>query len=64
VTTLAAKKRRRGYGGVYAGIWWNLLLDRGWRLKLSFLGWCVWQETGFSRRESVFTFNLVYKEIL
>jgi hypothetical protein len=26
-------------------------------------GVCVWQESGFSRREDVFTFNLVQKEI-
>jgi hypothetical protein len=27
-------------------------------------GICVWQESGFSRREDVFKFNLAYKEIL
>jgi hypothetical protein len=27
-------------------------------------GVCIQQESGFSRRESFFTFNLVYKEIL
>jgi hypothetical protein len=27
-------------------------------------GVCVWRESGFSRREDVFTFNLVYKYIL
>jgi hypothetical protein len=30
----------------------------------SVLCWCVWQEFSFSRREYVFTFNLVSKEIL
>jgi hypothetical protein len=28
------------------------------------LCWCVWQESGFSRREDVFSFRLLYKEIL
>jgi hypothetical protein len=28
------------------------------------LCWCVWQESGFSRCENVFTFNLLYKDIL
>jgi hypothetical protein len=27
-------------------------------------GVCVWRESGFSRREDVFTFNLLYKEVL
>jgi hypothetical protein len=27
-------------------------------------GVCVWQESGFSRREDVFTLDLLYKEIL
>jgi hypothetical protein len=38
-----------------------------WResgVRRSVLCWCVWQESGFSHREDVFTFNLVYKEIL
>jgi hypothetical protein len=26
--------------------------------------WCVWQESGFSRREDVFILNLLHKEIL
>jgi hypothetical protein len=25
---------------------------------------CVWQASGFSRREDVLTFNLLYKELL
>jgi hypothetical protein len=38
-----------------------------WResgVRRSVLCWCVWQEFGFSRREDVFIFNLVYEEIL
>jgi hypothetical protein len=27
-------------------------------------GVCVWQESGFSRREDVFTFNLLCEEVL
>jgi hypothetical protein len=26
--------------------------------------WCVWQESGFSHYEDVFTFNVLYKEIM
>jgi hypothetical protein len=32
--------------------------------KRSVLCWCIWQESGFSRREDVFTSNLLYKEVL
>jgi hypothetical protein len=28
------------------------------------LWWCVWQESGFSRREDVFTQNLLFYNIL
>jgi hypothetical protein len=41
-----------------AYVWWESVVMR---LDLC---WCIWQESGFSRREDVFTFNLVYKEIL
>jgi hypothetical protein len=38
----------------------------GWSLqsgvRRSVLCFCVWKESGFSRREDVFTFNLLYKE--
>jgi hypothetical protein len=27
------------------------------------LCWCVWKESGFSRREAVVTLNLLYKEM-
>jgi hypothetical protein len=43
-----------GYGGVCV-----------WRepgVRRSVLCWCVWQESGFSRRENVFTFNLLKKK--
>jgi hypothetical protein len=33
-------------------------------VRRSVLCWCVWQESGFGRREDVFTFNLLHKEIL
>jgi hypothetical protein len=33
-------------------------------VRRSVLCWCVWQESGFSLHEDVFTFNLVYNEIL
>jgi hypothetical protein len=44
-----------GYGGVC-----------DWReseVRRSVLCWCLWQESGFSRREDVFSFNLVYEDI-
>jgi hypothetical protein len=28
------------------------------------LCWCVWQESGFSRREDIFAFNLLYKKCI
>jgi hypothetical protein len=31
-------------------------------VRWSVLCWYVWQESGFSRREDIFAFNLVYKE--
>jgi hypothetical protein len=45
-----------GYGGVC--VWRESVVRR------SVLCWCVWQESGFSRREDVFTFNLLCKDIL
>jgi hypothetical protein len=32
--------------------------------RWSVLCWCVLQEFGFSHREDIFTYNLLYKEIL
>jgi hypothetical protein len=49
----ASKKCERGCGGVYGG---------AWSQAVGFAS-CVWQESGFSRREDVFTFNLFHKEI-
>jgi hypothetical protein len=40
------------------GVW---TLESGGR---SVLCWCVCQESGFSRREDVFAFNLGYKDTL
>jgi hypothetical protein len=37
-----------------------------WResgVRRSVFCWCVWRESGFNRREDVFAFNLLYKEI-
>jgi hypothetical protein len=46
------KKLKLSYGDAYGGV------------RRSVLCWCVWQESGFSRREDVFTFDLVHKGIL
>jgi hypothetical protein len=45
------------------GVWRSLRLAGVWSLgvRRSVLCWCVWQESGFSRREYVFTFYLVHK---
>jgi hypothetical protein len=42
----------------YGEVWWKSGVRRS--------GLCryVWQESGFSLREDVFTFNLLHKEIL
>jgi hypothetical protein len=52
------KKCKRGYGSAYGGVW------RESGVRRSVLCWCVRQEFGFSRREDIFTFNLIYKEFL
>jgi hypothetical protein len=44
--------------------WWRLAeraFGESLGVRRSVLCWCVWQECGFSRREDVFTFNLVIK---
>jgi hypothetical protein len=46
-----SKKCKRGYGGVW----------RESGVRQSVLSWCVWQESGFRRRQDVFTFNLLKK---
>jgi hypothetical protein len=52
---------KRGCGGV-----WRILRLAGvWSQAIGFLLILyVWQESGFSRRENIFIFNLLYKEIL
>jgi hypothetical protein len=58
-----SKKRKRGYDGAYDGVWWSLrLVESG--VRWSVLCWCVWQESDFSRREDVFTFNLLNEQML
>jgi hypothetical protein len=37
-------------------------LRRESAVKLWVLCYCAWQESGFNRRENVFTFNLLLKE--
>jgi hypothetical protein len=48
-----SKKRKRCYGG-----FWRSLQSEGVWSEVVGLCWCVWQESGFSRREDVFKFNL------
>jgi hypothetical protein len=31
-------------------------------VRRSVLCWCVWQESGFSRREDVLTFNFLFEK--
>jgi hypothetical protein len=45
-----SKKCKRGYDGAYGEVWRSLPLVGVWR---SVLCWCVWQESGLSRREDV-----------
>jgi hypothetical protein len=52
-----SKKHKRGYGGV----WRSLHLSGFWSQAVGFV-LCVWQESGFSRRDDVFIYNLLYKE--
>jgi hypothetical protein len=53
VATFVAKLKTR----LWQRLWWSLS-----GVRRSVLCFCVWKETGFSRREDVFTFNLLYKE--
>jgi hypothetical protein len=48
-----SKKCKRGCGGDVLGGCLEPVLC-----------WCVWQGSGFSRREDVFTLNLLHKEML
>jgi hypothetical protein len=53
-----SKKCKQGYDGTYGAVWRSLR----WResgVRRSVLCCCVWQESGFSRLEDVFTFCLV-----
>jgi hypothetical protein len=47
-----SKKYKGGYDGAYGGDWRSMRLAE------------IWQESGFSRLEDVFTFNLLCKEII
>jgi hypothetical protein len=58
-----SKKRKRGYGGV-CGEYGGVCVWRESGVRRSVLCWRVWQESGFSRSEDVFRFNLVYEDIL
>jgi hypothetical protein len=55
-----SKKCKRGYGGACGGV--CVLRESG--IRPAVLCLCVWQESGFIRREDVFTFHLFYKDIL
>jgi hypothetical protein len=54
-----SKKYNRDCGGV----WLILRLAEVWGQVVGFC-WCVWQESGFSRREDVFTFNLLKRNFI
>jgi hypothetical protein len=56
--TSGSKKCRRGYGGV----WQGLCLLEVWSQAVGFV-FVRTQESDFSRREDVFIFNLLYKEV-
>jgi hypothetical protein len=58
-----SKKCKLGCGGAYGGVWRSLCLAGVWNQAVG-LCWCIWQESGFSLREDVFKFNLLYEEIL
>jgi hypothetical protein len=53
-----SKKCRGGCDGTYGMMWQE---SEVWQ---SVLCWFVWQESGFSHHEGVFTFNLLYEDIL
>jgi hypothetical protein len=55
---------KRGYSGVYGGFWRIVRVAGVWSQAVIVLCMCVWQESGFSLREYLSTFDLVYKEML
>jgi hypothetical protein len=53
------KKCKRGYGGGR----WSLRLAGVWSQAVIFC-WCIWQESGLSRRENVFTQTKIINHVL
>jgi hypothetical protein len=65
VATLVARNANEGMAEPMVGsggvcVW----CEFGVLSQASVLCWCVWEESGFSCREDVFTFNLQNKEML
>jgi hypothetical protein len=52
------KKRKRGYGGAYGRVWRSLVLAAVWSQVVGFVLLHL-TESGFSRHEGVFTFDLL-----
>jgi hypothetical protein len=63
-----SKKCKRDEVGAHGAAWWSMRLAGVWSLASGVwsqaVGFVLVQERGFSRREDVFTFNLLYNEIL
>jgi hypothetical protein len=57
VATLVARNANEALLASVVGSARNLLLAGVWSQAVV-LCWCVWQESGFSRGEYVFTFNI------
>jgi hypothetical protein len=53
---------KRSYSGAFGGVWRSLLLIGVWSQAVGFVVVRV-AESGFSRREHVFTFNLLCTEV-
>jgi hypothetical protein len=58
-----SKKCKTEHGRANGGVSRGLRLAAAWSLE-TVLCWCVWQESGFSHRKDVPSFNLVHKVTL
>jgi hypothetical protein len=60
VTTVVTGKANEIMAAYILGVWRSVRFSGIWSLESGsrFFCWCFWQESGFSRREDVFMFNL------
>jgi hypothetical protein len=55
-----SKKRKPGHGSGTGGVWQDMHVAGVWSQAVGFV-FVRWQDSGFSRHECDFIFNLLYK---